>query len=423
MPSSALTGLRASLLALCLLHPAGLSAWAADLSKIDTIVVLYPENRSFDHLYGLFPGANGIAKATKEQYTQRDHDGSVAALPAGLGRARQARSAISGAAERAVPDRCAAGRAVGRPGAAEPHPRLLPQHRADQRRPQRHVRGHVDRRRLDHGLLRRQRHEAVAVGEGVHARRQLLHGRVRRLLSQSPVPDLRLHARLQGRADGDARPARCRRQAREEAGLALRPRWRRAHLYRRPGGAEHARWLLRQHHAAAVSAERHPARRGRRTSELADAKGTERLGPAAAAADRPRPSATHLSAKGISWAWYAGGWNAALADGRRPAGREARRSSTPARTRLHQFPAAPSAVQLLRAVRAGHGRSRSSTSRTATTFCATSMPGRLPSVVFYKPVGRFNQHPSYTDLLTGDAHIADILERLRRGPQWSRHGW
>ena len=42
------------------------------------------------------------------------------------------------------------------------------------------------------------------------------------------------------------------------------------------------------------------------------------------------------------------------------------------------------------------------------------------SVVFYKPVGRYNQHPAYTDLLSGDAHIADILERLRRGPQWSR---
>jgi acid phosphatase len=44
----------------------------------------------------------------------------------------------------------------------------------------------------------------------------------------------------------------------------------------------------------------------------------------------------------------------------------------------------------------------------------------LPAVVFYKPAGRFNQHPFYTDLVTGDAHIADILERLRRGPQWSR---
>src|SRR2546423_14380559 len=50
---------------------------AADLFQIETIVVLYPENRSFDHLYGLFPGANGIAKATEQQWTQRDHDGSV----------------------------------------------------------------------------------------------------------------------------------------------------------------------------------------------------------------------------------------------------------------------------------------------------------------------------------------------------------
>src|SRR4051812_39200398 len=52
------------------------TALAIDLSKIETIVVIYAENRSFDHLYGLFPGANGIANATSEQKTQVDHDGS-----------------------------------------------------------------------------------------------------------------------------------------------------------------------------------------------------------------------------------------------------------------------------------------------------------------------------------------------------------
>src|SRR5689334_16910992 len=65
----------------CLVAAAALAvprlAPAADLSAIDTIVVIYAENRSFDHLYGLFPGANGIANATVEQKTQRDHDGSV----------------------------------------------------------------------------------------------------------------------------------------------------------------------------------------------------------------------------------------------------------------------------------------------------------------------------------------------------------
>jgi acid phosphatase len=40
-------------------------------------------------------------------------------------------------------------------------------------------------------------------------------------------------------------------------------------------------------------------------------------------------------------------------------------------------------------------------------------------VAFYKPVGRFSQHPSYTDLISGDTHIADLLERLRKSPQWN----
>ena len=34
------------------------------LDRIEHIVVIYAENRSFDNLYGLFPGANGIANAT-----------------------------------------------------------------------------------------------------------------------------------------------------------------------------------------------------------------------------------------------------------------------------------------------------------------------------------------------------------------------
>ncbi len=49
------------------------------IEKIQHILVIYAENRSFDHLYGLFPGANGIANASAEQYTQVDNDGK--ALP------------------------------------------------------------------------------------------------------------------------------------------------------------------------------------------------------------------------------------------------------------------------------------------------------------------------------------------------------
>jgi phospholipase C len=39
-------------------------------------------------------------------------------------------------------------------------------------------------------------------------------------------------------------------------------------------------------------------------------------------------------------------------------------------------------------------------------------------VTFYKPPGRYTQHPSYTDLESGDAHMAELLEKLRASPQW-----
>src|SRR5205807_2729036 len=78
-----LMGSRLRVVALLLLFACAAAAEPAladdPLEKIQTIVVIYAENRSFDHLYGLFPGANGIANATAEAKTQLDHDGS--ALP------------------------------------------------------------------------------------------------------------------------------------------------------------------------------------------------------------------------------------------------------------------------------------------------------------------------------------------------------
>jgi phospholipase C len=47
----------------------GAAPVAADpkLERIGQIVVIYLENRSFDHLFGLFPGANGVANAIAQQ--------------------------------------------------------------------------------------------------------------------------------------------------------------------------------------------------------------------------------------------------------------------------------------------------------------------------------------------------------------------
>src|SRR5216683_1546492 len=65
--------LLAAVLASCAPQPSRTTS--TDLEKIQHIVVIYAENRSFDNLYGLFPGANGIANATPERYTQVDYDG------------------------------------------------------------------------------------------------------------------------------------------------------------------------------------------------------------------------------------------------------------------------------------------------------------------------------------------------------------
>ena len=61
------------------------------LDQIETVVVIYAENRSFDNLYGFFPGANGLqARAAHGMVTQRDRDGTRAeGVAAGLGRAHR----------------------------------------------------------------------------------------------------------------------------------------------------------------------------------------------------------------------------------------------------------------------------------------------------------------------------------------------
>src|SRR6185437_17002247 len=68
-----------SILSLALVTTA-LSAMPAQaqggLDTIQTVVVIYAENRSFDNLYGFFPGANGLQNLKPEQALQLDRDGT-----------------------------------------------------------------------------------------------------------------------------------------------------------------------------------------------------------------------------------------------------------------------------------------------------------------------------------------------------------
>ena len=80
--------MKRSVLALALAGTALTSAYAQaqGVKAIDTVVVIYAENRSFDNLYGHFPGANGLQNVTPEMAVQRDRDGAVLAeLPPAWG--------------------------------------------------------------------------------------------------------------------------------------------------------------------------------------------------------------------------------------------------------------------------------------------------------------------------------------------------
>jgi phospholipase C len=114
-----------------------------------------------------------------------------------------------------------------------------------------------------------------------------------------------------------------------------------------------------------------------------------------------------LSTKGITWAWYAGAWQAAL-DGK---------NATPVPNfQYHHQPfnyfagLAPGKV-----ARAEHLKDGG---LGGAEFIKAIDGGVLPRVAFYKPQGNLNEHPGYTDVLDGDQHIADVIGHLQKGPQW-----
>ena len=125
-----------------------------------------------------------------------------------------------------------------------------------------------------------------------------------------------------------------------------------------------------------------------------------------------------LSAKGIDWAWYAGGWQLAL-DGK---GVRGTRDSFPyaPNFQIHHQPFnyfeafAPGTRARAQHLRDGGTGSTAATSR----FIADIERGTLPAVAFYKPQGDLNMHAGYSDVSAGDAHIVQIIEALQKSPLW-----
>jgi phospholipase C len=108
-----------------------------------------------------------------------------------------------------------------------------------------------------------------------------------------------------------------------------------------------------------------------------------------------------LDDKRISWAWYSGGWDSANA------------GHPSADFQFHHQPF----VYFAHFAEGSAGRRDHLKDETA--FIAAARAGTLPAVSFVKPNGFDNEHPGYTDVLRGEQHVRELIDDLRKGPNWN----
>jgi phospholipase C len=107
-----------------------------------------------------------------------------------------------------------------------------------------------------------------------------------------------------------------------------------------------------------------------------------------------------LSDKGISWAWYSGGWNDAVA------------GHPDALFQFHHQPFnyfAPYAEG--KAARIEHLKD-------IDDFLAALRTGDLPAVALVKPIGANNEHPGYSELLRGQRYVAMLVKAVQESAVW-----
>jgi phospholipase C len=108
-----------------------------------------------------------------------------------------------------------------------------------------------------------------------------------------------------------------------------------------------------------------------------------------------------LSAAGIDWGWYSGGWDAAQGE-----------AGDPAFNPGHQPFAYYAAFAEGTAARAAHLKDDD-------LLAAEIDAGTLPPVAFVKPTSAEDEHPSQSTLLAGQRYAVALIERLMASPLWS----
>jgi acid phosphatase len=130
-----------------------------------------------------------------------------------------------------------------------------------------------------------------------------------------------------------------------------------------------------------------------------------------------------LTTAGINWAYYSGAWDFALSHAPFAAGSS---KASPNFQYHHQpfnyFAAFDPGTPEGKANRAAHlldaGVVTDPGVLANSRFLSDIRGGKLPPVTFYKPQGSMNEHAAYANIADGDRHIATLLTALKASPQW-----
>jgi acid phosphatase len=145
-------------------------------------------------------------------------------------------------------------------------------------------------------------------------------------------------------------------------------------------------------------------------------------------ADRARPTTLppqtertigdQLGEKGVTWKWYSGAYRQTLtaATGDRVGFPQPSTAGAVPNYQFHHHPF--NYYQSFDPV--ANVGAREAHLKDYADLAADLAAGALPQVVFYKPQGDLNQHPGYASVSAGDQHIADLVAKLEASPQFGR---
>ncbi len=379
------------------------------LDRIDHIVVIYAENRSFDNLYGLFPGANGIANASSAQYMQVDNDGKPLSVLPPVWKGKD-------------PDPAFPTTLPNRPFRIDGPPVNMPLSVATRDLVHKF---YQNQEQIDGGTL--DRYAAVSDAGGL----AMGYYDGTRLPLWKWAQDYTLADNFFMGAFGGSylnhfylicactpedknAPANMRAVLDERGFLKRAPASPASALKGAPiwvldGDVTPDGWSVNTTQPPYQPSRVAPAKDG--NPALADpSKYT--LPP-----QRTMTVGDTLSAKGVSWVWYAGAWDAAVADGMQPA--EAKRKAIATSENGGPYFVTHHQPFNYFARFAPGTTDRAEHLKDYREMVAGIDKGQLPQVVFYKPQGVLNEHPGYADVYSGDKHIAELVEKIKASPLWS----